>query len=348
LVMEKACDGAEMASETVKMVEAIGVSTEVLAEHIELLHGSVMEIRDIVTVIKDIADQTNLLALNAAIEAARAGESGRGFSVVADEVRRLAERTIEATEEISQRVARVSQESAKTKSSMDHSLCAVQGVRERTSGLGESLQAAAVSIRQVNDSFQVIAGSMNEQCSAAEQVAESIGNVAVASTQLKEMSLSVNRRVADFESTAERMLKLVGNFKTRLHRKAEEFVESLSKNRELLSLDPAGMESLLAREIRSYPWVELIYVTDKRGKQLTGNISAATVDRAIRGRDWSGRAWYSEPARTRQTYLSGLYRSVATNDFCFTASVPVVIGAELSLVIAADINFRSLSSLACE
>jgi hypothetical protein len=186
---------------------------------------------------------------------------------------------------------------------------------------------------------------MKEQCETSVQVAESISDVAVASSQLKEMSRTVSRRVGDFESTAERMLGLVGSFKTELHRKAQRFVEALSASHEVLSLDPARMEAFLASQIRTNPWIELLYVTDGKGRQLTGNISATAIDRTIRGKDWSKRPWYTEPAKTGTTYLSGLYRSMATNDFCFTASVPLYKEERLCLVVAADINFRSLSSL---
>jgi methyl-accepting chemotaxis protein len=231
---------------------------------------------------------------------------------------------------------------------MDESLETVTDMRQRASGLGVSLNFVAGSIRQVHEGFQAITESMKEQCDVSEQVTESISNVAVASSQLKEMSSAVSRRVEDFESTAERMLELVGNFKTELHRKALEFVEGLSGSSDMLSLDPVKMETFLASRIEANPWIELLYVTNGKGRQLTGNISAAAIDRTICGKDWSKRPWYTEPVKTKQAYTSGLYRSVATNDFCFTTSVPLYTEQRLSLVIAADINFRALSSLISE
>jgi hypothetical protein len=137
----------------------------------------------------------------------------------------------------------------------------------------------------------------------------------------------------------------MGVFKTDLHRRAQQFVDKLRTNPDLLSLNPARIEPFLISQLKEHPWVELIYVTDSKGMQLTGNIATSGVDENVRGKDWSKRPWFVEPATTGKVYLSGLYRSVATNDFCFTASVPVCDGHAISGVIGADINFRFLSEL---
>ena len=81
-------------------------------------------------------------------------------------------------------------------------------------------------------------------------------------------------------------------------------------------------------------------------RQVTGNIAPSGIDYGVRGKDWSQRPWFTEPVKTGQGYLSRLYRSVATNDFCFTASIPIQRGQRISGVVAADINFISLLSLA--
>jgi methyl-accepting chemotaxis protein len=338
-------EGAATAASTAEILQAVGGEARSLAGHVGELHRSVEDIQGFVVVIKEIADQTNLLALNAAIEAARAGEAGKGFSVVADEVRRLAERTIQATEEISRLVNKISGESVITKKAMDESLTAVGKAHENARSLRSSLDSAVKSVTLANERMEFIVQSMDEQAEASTQVAQSVMEVAKMSSELKEMSIGVRGRVDEFESTSETMLGLVGTFRTALHEKAQRFVEAIAANENLIGFAPQGMESYLLAQLTANPWIELVYVTDADGRQVTGNVSAVGGDRSVQGKDWSKRPWFMEPERTGAPYLSGLYRSAATNDFCFTASVPVRKGGAVLGVVAADINFRSLSSL---
>lgn len=342
---QEALEGAATASETAGILKDATNEASELSAHVDGLHRRLEEIGGFVTIVKEIADQTNLLALNAAIEAARAGDAGMGFAVVADEVKKLAERTIRATEEISRIVVRVDQESTMTEGAMTRCLDAVTRALDNARHLGTSIDSAVRSIGVANDRMESVVQSMKENAEASAQVAGSVKAIADTSGQLKEMSLSVQQKVEDFESMSEEMLSLVGTFKTTLHEKAQRFVEALAENPEVLSVDPERIERFLAAQFGRYPWVELLYATDGSGHQVTGNVSASGTDPAVRGRDWSSRPWFVGPVRTKTTYLSGLYRSLATKDFCFTAAVPILKGEVVSGIVAADINFTALSTI---
>ena len=169
-----ASSGKEKAQEAVDTVSQVHVSTTELGDMIGKLNARATEIGDIVVVIKDIADQTNLLALNAAIEAARAGEQGRGFAVVADEVRKLAEKTIRATSEISEKIQAVQQESMRTTATMSATAGDVTKANEAIREVMSSLEGIVESIMTANDQMTQIATAVVEQSAAAEEIARNV------------------------------------------------------------------------------------------------------------------------------------------------------------------------------
>jgi methyl-accepting chemotaxis protein len=188
-------NGKQVADGAVNTVNSVYVATVELATMIEKLNSSVMEIGGIVTVIKDIADQTNLLALNAAIEAARAGEQGRGFAVVADEVRKLAERTIKATNEISVKIGAVQSESELTSRSMSDASEKVTKSTEYIREVGTALDSIVSSVQEVKDQITRIATAVDEQSSTTADVVNNL-----------EKAANVTR---DTEKMAEEMLEEV-------------------------------------------------------------------------------------------------------------------------------------------
>lgn len=168
---ETARCGQEVMTQTVTGMQQVSEAVVQAATIITTLGRSSDQIGAIVRVIEDIADQTNLLALNAAIEAARAGEQGRGFAVVADEVRKLAERTTKATKEIGDMIRHIQQDTKSAVASMDQGTTQVgQGV-ELANKTGEALSRIHSMINSTAGMIQQIASAAEEQSAATRQIA---------------------------------------------------------------------------------------------------------------------------------------------------------------------------------
>lgn len=166
--------GHRVVGDAIASINELAEEVEQAAEVIHKLEGDVEDIGSILEVIRSIADQTNLLALNAAIEAARAGEQGRGFAVVADEVRTLAQRTQESTEEIQSMILSLQERSRNAVSVMGRGRAqAKQGV-ERAALAGESLTAITDSVARINDMNTQIASAAEEQTAVSEEMNRNI------------------------------------------------------------------------------------------------------------------------------------------------------------------------------
>jgi methyl-accepting chemotaxis protein len=205
--------GGQVVSDTVagmrKIAEVVGRGARTVKE----LGKSSDEIGEIITVIDDIADQTNLLALNAAIEAARAGEQGRGFAVVADEVRKLAERTTKATKEIATMIKKIQHETAGAVVSMEEGTQHIDAGITLADKAGQSLTEIVGVSKKVTDMVMQIAGSSEEQSSAAEQIARNAEAIAEVTNQNASATQQVAQAAEDLKQLTENLGLLVSRFK---------------------------------------------------------------------------------------------------------------------------------------
>ena len=205
--------GRAQVQETVASINTLATGVVETSERIQQLAGRVQDISGVLDVIRSIADQTNLLALNAAIEAARAGEAGRGFAVVADEVRALAHRTQTSTQEIEQMIGNIRQDTEHAVAAMHSSSERVQatlGVAQRS---GEALDEITRSISQINERNLMIASATEEQALVAREVDRNLVGIRNLSQQVLQGALHTETAGHDLAGMAGELHQTVARFK---------------------------------------------------------------------------------------------------------------------------------------
>nr|WP_321513312.1 methyl-accepting chemotaxis protein [uncultured Pseudodesulfovibrio sp.] len=343
IAQNRAREGAGVVRKTVNSIGDVHHITEQLKIKVSSLGSKADSIDKVMTVISDIADQTNLLALNAAIEAARAGEAGRGFAVVADEVRKLAEKTMDATREVGVSITDIQTDVRENIRGMDMAADKVDLANALAGESGDALNEIMEFFESMTRQVEAIAAASSQQSVAGEEINRAVSEVDAVSS---ETALAVNgtgSAIFALTNQIETLSKLHGLFLLLGEGRVQEEVAELSRDPLLSSSDRSRQQEILNRVVHGNSGLEIAWITDSAGIQVTEcaqahGVSAGTVTGCV-GTDWSDFDWFQEPMRTGETYISNIYHSRAVDDYCLTVSTPVRNpGGDIVGVLAVDVR----------
>lgn len=209
----KAEDGAKVVHDVIRGINAIQTQSAELKKDMGDLGHQAENIGQILNVITDIADQTNLLALNAAIEAARAGEAGRGFAVVADEVRKLAEKTMHATQEVGSAIRMIQSGANKNIANVENSVKSVEEITGLARRSGDALQEIVKLVDAASDQVRGIATASEQQSATSEEITRAVDSIKSISAGTAHSMNEAAKAVRELAEQAQVLKRLVEDLK---------------------------------------------------------------------------------------------------------------------------------------
>ncbi|WP_027177714.1 methyl-accepting chemotaxis protein [Maridesulfovibrio bastinii] len=344
--VREAENGEDVVEKTIAAIKLVSGSSEKLNGLVDGLGSHAESIGSIIGVISDIADQTNLLALNAAIEAARAGEAGKGFAVVADEVRKLAEKTMEATKDVGVAIESIQAEVRNTMDGVGKISGLAEDAADLSSESGKALASIVEFAGKSAERISFIASQAEQQFQASREVSDAVSRVHDISESTGGAMRGASGALENLGKRVEQLETMIGVFRLVGEGTAQEVINFLSRSEDVLSLERSRQEKAMRQAVRENDFLELLYITDKHGVQSVSNISGAVdhyaEDKSAYGQKWSDRDWFKEAVENQTLFISDVYESSASGKNCITVSSPFRDSkGNIMGVIAADVRISS-------
>ena len=341
--MENAGNGATIVSKTLTSISKVSGDSQALADRVAGLGEQAEGVGKIMGVISDIADQTNLLALNAAIEAARAGEAGRGFAVVADEVRKLAEKTMDATKDVGTAIDGIQEQVHLTIKGVRDMTELADGAASLAHDSGEALEEIVHLAESSADRIRSIASASSQQSIASEEVTRTITEIHSISQNTGEQMESAMAALGSLTARVDELSTMTGVFRMVGNGTVQDVIRRLAASPKIHSKDRAQQEDAMRSALRANEFLELLYLTDADGVQTVSNMGGRVTDfsedKTAYGKNWKDRAWFSGAVENKTFYISEVYVSSASGDNCITVSSPFFDeNGQVNGVIAADVR----------
>ncbi|MGQ9751996.1 MAG: methyl-accepting chemotaxis protein [Thermoanaerobaculaceae bacterium] len=344
--------GAAAVQEALRGVEEVERRISAIATRADSLGARSRDIYRVLDLISEIAQETHILALNAAIEASAAGEHGHRFSVVADEVRRLAERSRESVESVRTLLEEFSASIRATVVATEESSKEVTKVLERT-------RAAAASIEQLRQAIANTAQAAREISLATQQQRTASDQVVLTLKEVSQVIQKMAEGLKGFSGTADRLSQLALSIQLltqSFHLDSPKSVKHIAKVlAETLGAEAGHWEALdvtFTQALQQNPFLENAFLTDPEGNLVafTPNPELKVKDVStvpVVGQNLSERPWFQAVMRDQRTTLTPVYTSLLTGERCFTVAAPVRDPeGNLVGVLGLDVNANSWTKIA--
>ena len=340
--------GSDAVDEAVEGVEEVKKRISGIATRADTLGTRSKEIYRVLDLITDIAQETHILSLNAAIEAAAAGEHGRRFSVVAEEVRRLAQRSQESVDSVrtlldefsgSIRATVVATEEGSKEASrvLERARAAAAAIDELRSASGDTARVAreiSLATQQQNAASDQVVLTLKEVSQVVQRMADSLKHFSSTADQLNDLGLAIQLVAQSFHLDSPHSLKrLAGRWASEVRKRFGSW---------------EAIESLLHELLQDNRFVELAYVMDSSGTQLALSLNEEVaggreIPAAVRtGEGLTERPWFRGVMREGRTIITPLYDSLVSTEQCFTVAAPVKDdGGRIIGVLGMDVNVDS-------